>query len=85
MEADPTAADEMGTLDPYSAWLLHLHLATDHPPTSHQMLAMYTPEPNALTDLREVLLAADSNIPSTRVESIEQRFFTLSNSKELYR
>jgi len=43
------------------------------------MLAMEHPEPDNLTDLREILLAADSEIPSSHVDKTRQRFLTLCN------
>jgi len=48
-------------------------------PTAHKMLAMDQPERNILKDLREILLATDTTIPSTLVESSKQRFLTLCN------
>ena len=61
----------------YSTWLRHLHLAMDHPPKAHKMLAMDQRERHILTALRQILLAADTTILNTRVESTKQRFFTL--------
>jgi len=49
-------------------------------PTAHKMLAMDQPEREVLKDLRRILQAADTTIPSTRVESSKQRFLTLCNS-----
>ena len=43
------------------------------------MVAIEQPERNNLTDLREILLAADTDIPSSHVDTIRQRFLTLCN------
>jgi len=51
----------------------------DHPPTAHKMLAMCHPERNILKDLWQILLAADTDIPSSHVDRTRQRFLTLSN------
>jgi len=53
----------------YSTWLRHIHLTMDHTPKAHKMLAMWQPERNILKDLRRILLAADTDIPSTRLET----------------
>jgi len=45
--------------------------------TAHKMLDMRLPERNILKDLRRILLAADTDIPSTRVETVKQRYITL--------
>jgi len=49
------------------------------PPTAHKMLAMRVSEPNILKDLRQILLAADKDIPSTRLATTKQRYITLCN------
>ena len=48
-------------------------------PTAHKMLAVEQPERNILTDLREILLAAHTDIPSSHVDTTRQRFLTLGN------
>jgi len=63
----------------YTAWLHELEAAMNDRPTAHKMQAMDQPERNILKDLREILLAADTTIPSTLVESSKQRFLTLCN------
>jgi len=63
----------------YTAWLHELEAAMNDRPTAHKMVAMDQPERNIFKDLREILLAADTTIPSTLVESTKQRFLTLCN------
>jgi len=70
------------TWDPlfqHTAWLHELEVAMNDSPTAHKMLAMEKPERNILTDLREILLAADTDIPSSHVDTTKQRFLTLCN------
>jgi len=43
------------------------------------MLAIRLPERNILKDLRRIFLALDADIPSTRVETLKQRYITLCN------
>jgi hypothetical protein len=47
--------------------------------TAHKMLDMCQQERNILTDLRQILLAADMDIPSSHVDTIRQRYITLCN------
>jgi len=47
--------------------------------TAHKMLAMRLPKRNILKDLRETLLAADKDIPSTHAATTRQRYNTLCN------
>jgi len=48
-------------------------------PTAHKMLTIEQLERNILTDLREILLAADADIPDSHVDTNTQRFLTLCN------
>ena len=63
----------------YTAWLHELEAAMNYRPTAHKVLAMEQPEHNILADLREILLAADTDIPSSHVDTTRQRFVTLCN------
>ena len=63
----------------YTAWLHDLEAAMNDRPTAHKMLAMKQPEFNILTDRREILLAADTDIHSSHVDTTRQRFLTLCN------
>jgi len=47
--------------------------------TAHKMLAMRLSERNILKALRQILLAADMDIPSTHVATTNQRYITLCN------
>jgi len=40
---------------------------------------MWLPEQNILKELRRILLAADTDIRSTRVEKVKQRYIALCN------
>jgi len=64
----------------YTIWLHELEAAMNDRPTPHKMLSMDQPEQDILKDLRRILLAADTTIPSTGVESAKQRFLTLCNT-----
>jgi len=60
--------------------LLHeLEAAMNDRPTAQKMLAMEQPERNILTDLREILLAADTDIPSSHVDTTRQCLLMLCN------
>jgi hypothetical protein len=63
----------------YTPWLHELEAAMNDSPTAHKMLAIEQPERNILTDLLELLLAADTDIPSSHVDTTRQRFLTLCN------
>jgi len=63
----------------YTEWLHELEAAMNDRPTSHKMLAMKQPERNILTDLREILLAADTDNSSSHVDTTRQSFLTLCN------
>ena len=52
----------------YSTWLHHIHLAMDHSPTTHILLAMCEPERKILNDQREISLAADIDIPRSHID-----------------
>jgi len=64
----------------YTAWLHELEAAMNDRLTAHKMLAMDQPEREVLKDLRQILLAADTTIPSTRVESSKQSFLSRCNT-----
>ena len=61
----------------YSARLRQLELALNDVATAHKVLAMRLLERNISKDLRQILLAADEDIPSTHVETPRQRYITL--------
>jgi len=61
----------------YSTWLRQLELAMGDATTAHKMLPMCVPEHNILKDLRRILLAADTDISSTCVETVKQSYITL--------
>jgi len=63
----------------YSTWLKLLEMAMKGTATAREMLAMRLPDRNILKDLRQILFAADSDIPSTHVETYKQRYNTLCN------
>jgi len=63
----------------YTAWLHELETAMNDRPTAHKMLAIEHLERNILTHLPEILLAADTNIPSSHVDTTRQLFLTLCN------
>jgi len=63
----------------YTAWLHELEAALNYRSTVHKMMVMEQPERNILTDLREILLAADTDIPSSHVDTTIQRSLTLCN------
>jgi len=50
------------------------------PPTAHKILAMCLPESVILKDLRRILLAAETTIPTTYVEMVNERYITLCNT-----
>jgi len=50
----------------HSTWLRQLHMAMNDVATAHNMLAMHLPERNILKYLRQILLAAVKDIPSTQ-------------------
>ena len=64
----------------FSTRLRQLQLAMDDPTTSHKILAMRLSEINILKYLGRILLAAHTDIPSTRVETVKQPYITLCNS-----
>jgi len=45
--------------------------------TAHKMLDLCQQERNILTDLRQILLAADTDIPSSHVDTTRPRYITL--------
>ena len=49
-------------------------------PTAHKMLAMCEPERDVLKDLRQVLLAADTTIPSSHVATVNDCYIMLCNT-----
>ena len=63
----------------YTAWLHELEAAVNERPTEHKILATEQPERNILSDLREILPAMDTDIPSSHVDTTRQRFLTLCN------
>jgi len=48
-------------------------------PTAHKVLDICQPERKILTDLQQILLAADMDIPSSDVDTTRQRYITLCN------
>jgi len=63
----------------YTAWLHELEAAMNDRSTAHKILAMEQPERNILTDLRKILLAAETDIPSSLVDTTRHRFLMLCN------
>ena len=63
----------------YSKWLHQLESAMNDAATARKMLAMRLPERNILKDLRQILLAANSDIPIRHFEASKQRYNTLCN------
>jgi len=51
----------------------------DDAATAHKMLSMRLPERNILKDQRQILLAANMDIPSRHVQTSKQRYNTLCN------
>jgi len=74
---DPTALTRWDSLIYYSNWLSQIQFAMDDIATTQNMLAMRLRERNFLKDLRRYLIAAETDIPTTRVEKGKQREITL--------
>ena len=60
----------------YSTFLRQLEAAMNDVTTAHMMLAMCRTERNILKDLRQILLTAVMDIPSSHVETTGQRYIS---------
>jgi len=68
----------MGSVDPLFDMVL-LELGMNDASTGRKMLDMRLPERNILNDLRQIFLAANSDIPRIHVETYKQRYNKLCN------